>query len=473
MEHAIETDLAVLGGGPGGYTAAFRAADLGLAVCLIEQGPRLGGVCLHAGCMPSKTLLHAAAAFEEARAGEVYGLRFDGLRLDIAALRSHKIKIVEQLAGGLDSLVKARKITRITGRGRFVDDQTLVVDDPEGSTGVRFGQAIIATGSRPAPLACAPRDPRIWDSTDALALPAVPPRLLIVGGGIVGLEMAQVYHALGAGITMIEAEPQIIPAADRDVVQPLFLQVKNKYRIWTGTKVAAMTARAEGIEVALSGGTETTELFDAVLVAVGRRPNLEDIGLETLGLAPDRQGRLAVDARLQTAMPRIFAIGDVTDGPMLAHKAIHQGKVAAEAIAGQPATFAPAAIPAVAYTHPEVAWVGLTEREAARQGIVCAKGKFPWGASGRALSAGAGNGVSKALFDAADGRLLGAGICGLNAGELIHEAALALETGATAETIARTVHAHPTLAETFAGAAGAVCGSVTDLLPARPRKRTQ
>ena len=473
MEHAIETDLAVLGGGPGGYTAAFRAADLGLSVCLIEQGNRLGGVCLHAGCMPSKTLLHAAVALEEARAGEVFGLQFDGLRLDIAALRAHTINIIEQLAGGLDNLAKARKITRLTGRGRFIDGQTLMVDGPEGITRVRFAQAVIATGSRPGPLACAPRDPRIWDSTAALALPTVPPRLLIVGGGIVGLEMAQVYHALGAGITIVEAEAQIIPAADRDVVQPLFLQIKNKYRIWTGTRVAAMTARPEGIEVALTGGAEATELFDAVLVAVGRRPNLEDIGLSALGLVPDDQGHLVVDERLQTAAARIFAIGDVTGGPMLAHKAIHQGKTVAEAIAGLPSAFAPAAIPAVAYTHPEVAWVGLTEREAAQQGVACVKGKFPWGASGRALTAGAGNGMSKALFADADGRLLGAGICGLNAGELIHEAVLALEMGATAETIARTVHAHPTLAETFAGAAGAACGSVTDLLPARPRKRTE
>ncbi|MCL1980304.1 MAG: dihydrolipoyl dehydrogenase [Proteobacteria bacterium] len=470
MEHAIETNIAVLGGGPGGYTAAFRAADLGLSVCLIEQGLRLGGVCLHAGCIPSKTLLHAATAFEEARAGAAFGLRFDGLRIDIEPLRAHKTKIIEQLAGGLDNLAKARTITRLTGRGRFTGDQTLVVDSPVGSTRVRFSQAIIATGSHPTSLVTAPRDPRIWDSTVALALPAVPPRLLIVGGGIIGLEMAQVYHALGAGITMVETESQIIPVADRDLVQPLFLQLKNKYRIWTGTRVATMTARPEGIEVALTGGTEAIELFDAVLVAVGRRPNLEGIGLSALGLAPDQQGRLVVDGQLRTARSHIFAIGDVTEGPMLAHKAIHQGKTAAEVIAGLPATFAPVAIPSVAYTNPEVAWVGLTEREAARQGIACVKGKFPWGASGRALTAGAGNGVSKALFAGAGGHLLGAGICGLNAGELIHEAALALSLGATAETIARTVHAHPTLAETFAGAAGVVCGSATDLLPSKPRK---
>lgn len=472
MEHAIETGVAILGGGPGGYTAAFRAADLGLDVCLIEQGGRLGGVCLNVGCIPSKTLLHAVAAIEEARAAAAFGLRFDGLTIDIDALRTHKAKIVGQLAGGLDGLAKARKITRLTGRGRFADGRTLVVDGPAGTTRVRFNQAVIATGSRPAPLTAAPRDPRIWDSTEALALPFVPPRLLIVGGGIIGLEMAQVYHALGAAITIVESEPQIIPAADRDVVQPLFLHVKNRYQIRTGTRVAAMTALAEGIEVGLTGATEATEVFDAVLVAVGRKPNTGGLGLEALGLAAGGRGFLAVDGQLRTAVPHIFSIGDVTGEPMLAHKAVHQGKVAAEAIAGRSSVFAPAAIPSVAYTSPEVAWVGLTEREAEQRGLACVKGKFPWGASGRALTAGAGAGVSKALFDAASGRLLGAGICGSNAGELIHEATLALETGATAETIARTVHAHPTLAETFAGAAEAACGSSTDLLPARPRKRT-
>jgi len=472
MGPIIETGVAILGGGPGGYTAAFRAADLGLDVCLIEEGGRLGGVCLHVGCIPSKTLLHAAAAIEEAQAASAFGVHFDPPRIDIEALRGHKAAIVSQLASGLDSLGKARKIPRLPGRGRFVDAQTLLVSGREGETTVRFGQAVIATGSHPVTLPGAPDDPRIWDSTVALALPAVPRRLLIVGGGIIGLEMAQVYHALGAEIAVVEMQPQIIPPADRDLVQPLFLKLKKRYRIMTETRVAGMTAGLAGIEVALAGKTAAVETFDAVLVAVGRRPNSRGFGLETLGLTPDDRGFIPVDRHQRTALPHVYAIGDVVGEPMLAHKAVHQGKVAAEAIAGQNSAFTPKAIPAVAYTAPEVAWVGLTEREAEQQGLAYAKGKFPWGASGRALTAGAGNGVSKALFDGASGRLLGAGICGCNAGELIHEAVLALELGATAEQIGRAVHAHPTLAETLAGAAELVTGSITDLLPPKQGKRT-
>ena len=472
MEHAINTGVAVLGGGPGGYTAAFRAADLGLDVCLIEQGGRLGGVCLNVGCIPSKTLLHAAAVIEGAQAAAEFGVHFDGPRIDIEALRGHKARIVTQLTSGLDSLCKARKITRLMGQGSFVDGNTLLVRGQEGETRVSFTAAVIATGSHPVVLSGAPDDPRIWDSTDALALHTVPRRLLIVGGGIIGLEMAQVYSALGAEITIVELQPQIIPPADRDLVQPLFLQLKKKYRIWTETRVAGMTAGPAGVEVRFEGKTSTIEMFDAVLTALGRRPNTENFGLETIGLSLDGRGFIPVNERQQTALPHIYAIGDVVGEPMLAHKASHQGKVAAEVIAGQPSVFAPKAIPAVAYTTPEVAWMGLTEREAEQQGVAYTKGKFPWGASGRALSAGAGNGVSKVLFDPATGRILGAGICGLNAGELIHEPLLALEMGATAADIGKTVHAHPTLAETFAFAAEMVHGSITDLLPPKQGKRT-
>jgi len=468
MVQELKTGVAVLGGGPGGYTAAFRAADLGLEVCLIEQGGRLGGVCLNIGCIPSKTLLHAAAVIEEAEAASTFGVRFGTPQIDIEALRSHKAGIVTQLTNGLDSLCKARKITRLIGHGAFVDHQTLLVRGKEGDTRVSFADAVIATGSHPFVLPGAPDDPRIWDSTDALALTTVPGRLLIVGGGIIGLEMAQVYSALGSTITIVEMQPQIIPPADRDLVQPLFLKLKKKYRIWTETKVETMSVGTAGIEVVFAGKTSGTESFDAVLVAVGRRPNTQGFGLETLGLALDERGFLPVDERQQTAQPHIYAIGDVVGEPMLAHKASHQGKVAAEVIAGRKSAFVPLTIPSVAYTSPEVAWMGLTEKEAAEQGIAFEKGKFPWGASGRALSAGAGNGVSKVLFDAATGRILGAGICGLNAGELIHEAVLALEMGANAEDIGKTVHAHPTLAETFAFAAEMVDGSITDLLP--PKK---
>lgn len=469
MGQELTTAVAVLGGGPGGYTAAFRAADLGLSVCLIEQGQRLGGVCLNVGCIPSKTLLHAAAVIEETQTASQFGVHFDPPRIDIEALRSHKAKIVAQLTSGLDSLCKARKIIRLTGHGTFVDPRTLLVSGPEGETRVSFTDAVIATGSHPFALPDCPDDPRIWDSTDALALTSVPARLLIIGGGIIGLEMAQVYSALGSAITVVEMQDQIIPPADRDLVQPLFLKLKKKYRIFTQTKVAGITAGPTGIEVAFAGGkAPASDVFDAVLVAVGRRPNTGGFGLETIGLTLDEHGFIAVNERQETAIPHIYAIGDVVGEPMLAHKASHQGKVAAEVIAGRKAAFTPMAIPSVAYTEPEIAWMGLTEREAEQQGIACLKGKFPWGASGRALSAGVASGVSKVLFDAATGRLVGAGICGHNAGELIHEAMLALEMGANAEDISKTVHAHPTLAETFAFAAEMVDGSITDILP--PKK---
>ena len=473
MAHELHLDLAVLGGGPGGYAAAFRAADLGLSVCLIEQGARLGGTCLNVGCIPSKTLLHASAVIEEAQAAAEFGVCFGAPQIDLDALRSHKARIVSQLTNGLDGLCKARKITRLIGRGTFVEPQMLLVDGKDGETRVHCANAVIASGSHPFVLPGCPDDPRIWDSTDALALTRVPERLLIVGGGVIGLEMAQIYGALGAAITIVELQSQIIPPADRDLVQPLFLKLKKRFRICTETRVAAITAQPAGIEVVLEGKTAITETFDAVLVAVGRQPNTGGLGLETIGLSLDERGFIPVNQRQQTAIPHLYAVGDVVGEPMLAHKATHQGKVAAEVIAGHDATFAPRSIPAVAYTSPEIAWVGLTEKEAEQQGVAYNKGKFPWGASGRALSVGAGNGVSKALFDAATGRILGAGICGLNAGELIHEAALALELGATAADISKTVHAHPTLAETFAFAAEMVEGSITDVLPPKKTGRAK
>ncbi len=466
MIQQLTAGVAVLGGGPGGYTAAFRAADLGLSVFLIEQGGRLGGVCLNVGCIPSKTLLHAAAVIEEAQTAAASGIVFGPPQIDVEALRNHKAKIITQLTNGLDSLCKARKITRLIGHGTFLDRSTLQVNGPDGETRVNFTDAIIATGSHPFVLPGCPEDPRIWDSTMALALPSIPKRLLIIGGGIIGLEMAQVYSALGASITIVEMQAQIVPPADRDLVQPLFLKLKKRYRMFTQTRVAGMTAKTEGIEVTFAGDqAPPTDCFDVVLVAVGRRPNTSGLGLETLGLTLDPQGFIPVNQRQQTATPRIYAVGDVIGEPMLAHKASHQGKVAAEVISGRTSSFAPMAIPSVAYTEPEIAWAGLTEKEAEQQGISYTKGKFPWGASGRALSAGVSSGVSKILFDRATGRIIGAGICGHNAGELIHEAMLALEMGAKAEDISRTVHAHPTLAETFAFAAEMVDGSITDVLP--------
>lgn len=465
----LTTSVAILGGGPGGYTAAFRAADLGLSVCLIEQYDRLGGVCLNVGCIPSKNLLHGATLIEEARKAKDSGIVFAPPEIDLEALRGHKNTIVRKLTEGLDALCKARNITRLIGRGTFVDRTTLQVKGQDSETQVRFTDAVIATGSHPIALPGCPDDSRIWDSTAALALTTIPKRLLIIGGGIIGMEMAQVYSALGSAITIVEMQEQIIPPADPDLVEPLVQKLSKTYTIFTSTKVAGMTAEAEGIRVELEGEkAPATELFDAVLVAVGRRPNTQGLGLEAVGIQPDQYGFLTVNQQQQTEVPHFYALGDVVGEPMLAHKASHQGKVAAEVIAGKKTAFAPMTIPAVAYTHPEIAWMGLTEQEADAQNIAVIKGVFPWKANGRALCSGAESGISKILFDKESGRIIGAGICGHNAGELIHEAVLALEMGANAEDISKTVHAHPTLAETFAFAAEMVDGSITDLLP--PKK---
>ncbi|MEZ4601465.1 MAG: dihydrolipoyl dehydrogenase [Syntrophotaleaceae bacterium] len=471
MAEKLEFDVVVLGGGPGGYTAAFRAADLGLSVCLVEQHRALGGVCLQVGCIPSKTLLHCAEVAEKAEEAAEYGIDFPPFELDLNTLRNKKEQIVKQLAEGLDRLCKARKIRRVTGRGVFQDESTLQVEGEKEDIEISFRDAIIATGSRPATLPESPEDARIWDSTAALALPFVPQRLLIVGGGIIGLEMAQIFRFLGSKITIVEMQDQLLPPADVDLVQPLARKFKDRYRILTGSRLNRIEPRDNGLRVSFGGQEkEEKEEFEAVLVAIGRRPNAEDLGLENLGLSLDDQGCIPVDERLRTEIPHIYAIGDVTGEPMLAHRASHQGKVAAEVIAGQKSAFTPMAIPAVVYTYPEIAWMGITEKEAKEQGLEVLKGKFPWGASGRALSSGSALGVSKALFDKATGRIIGAGICGSNAGELIHEAVLAMEMGADAEDIARTVHAHPTLSETFALAAEVVDGSITDIMPPGKKK---
>ena len=470
VREKIRCDVVVVGGGPGGYTAAFRAADLGRSVCLVEQRESLGGVCLHEGCIPSKTLLHGTSLLEEAGQAADYGVTFAEVKIDIAALREKKEQVISQLTNGLDALGKARNIIRVTGTGFFQDSSTLLVEGADTAIEVSFTDAVIATGSSPFLLPSLPDDPRIWDSSDALALKTVPGKLLIIGGGVIGMEMAQVYSGLSSAITIVEMLDHIIPPADKDLIQPLFLKLKKKYQIFTKSRVRELTVSKSGIIASFEGAkVPDSETFDAVLVAVGRQPNSKGMGIEKIGCKINERGFIVVDKHQQTTVPNFYAVGDVVGEPMLAHKASHEAKVAAENIAGQHSIFNPKSIPSVAYTSPEVAWVGITEKEAKEKKIEFTKGKFPWGASGRALSVGASTGVTKLLFDKKSGKIIGAGICGVHAGELIHEAVLALEQGATAEEISKTVHAHPTLAETFAFAAEIVSGTITDALP--PKKR--
>lgn len=466
MSEFDSVDVVVLGGGPGGYTAAFRAADLGLSVLIVEQDERLGGVCLNVGCIPSKTLLHAAGLVEKTRHFEGKGLSFAPPKVDLPALAAHRDEVVGKLTSGLAALAAARKVRILRGRGRFLDNRTLSVETGTGPVPVPFQSLIVSVGSRPFRLPDLPEDPRIWDSTDALALKTIPKRFLIIGGGIIGLEMATVYGALGSEITVVEMKDQLVPPADADLVKPLFRKLKKEFLdIFLSTQVTKVVAGTGGLAVTMKGSAgEIVREYDALLVAVGRRSNGDSIDAEKAGLKIDRRAFIPVNERMETSVPGIYAIGDVVGEPMLAHKATHQGKTAAEAIAGHKAAFTPLTIPSVAYTHPEIAWAGLTEREAKEKGIAYKRAEFPWAASGRALSALASDGFTKALFDGGTGRILGAGIVGENAGELIAEAALAIEMGADYRDIGLTVHAHPTLAETFAFAAEIADGSITDIL---------
>jgi dihydrolipoamide dehydrogenase len=469
----LHAEILVLGAGPGGYSAAFRAADLGRQVVLVERWQTLGGVCLNVGCIPSKALLHAAKVIEEAHAMAASGVGFGALAIDIDKLRGWKDGIVKRLTGGLSGLAKARKVTVVEGTGRFVSPNQIAVTGGDGATKtISFDQAIIAAGSEPVTLPFIPHaDPRVIDSTGALAVDGVPKRLLVLGGGIIGLEMATVYHALGTKVTVVELMDQIIPGADKDIVTPLMTRIEKQYEaIHLKTKVTKVEATDAGLVAHFEGGkAPSTDTFDRILVAVGRRPNGSLVGAENAGVRVDERGFIAVDKQMRTNVAHIFAIGDIVGQPMLAHKAVHEGHVAAEAAAGKPSFLDAKVIPSVAYTDPEVAWVGLTENEARAKGIAFGKGVFPWAASGRSLSLGRDEGVTKVLFDETTHRLIGCGIVGPNAGDLIAEAALAIEMGADAEDIALTIHPHPTLSETIGMAAEMFEGTITDLIA--PRKK--
>ena len=468
----IHADLVVLGSGPGGYTAAFRAADLGLKVVLIERNPSLGGVCLNVGCIPSKALLHAAKVISEADEMGHFGVKFAKPEVDIDALRGWKDSVIKKLTGGLAGLAKGRKVTVVTGKGTFAGPNAIKVEGPEGTKTVSFDQCVIAAGSEPVTLPFIPHDdPRVIDSTGALELGGVPGRMLVIGGGIIGLEMATVYDALGAKVTIVEFMDQIIPGADADIVKPLAKRIEKKYEaIHLKSKVTAVKATDAGLEVTIEGPKGTfADTFDRVLVSVGRKPNGKLIGAEAAGVAVDERGFIAVDNQQRTNVRHIFAIGDVVGQPMLAHKAVHEGKVAAEVAAGSNRVFDARVIPSVAYTDPEVAWVGMTETEAKAKGIKIGKGVFPWAASGRSLSLGRDEGITKVIFDEADDRVIGAGIVGPNAGDLIAEVALAIEMGADATDLGQTIHPHPTLSETVNFAAEMFEGTITDLIP--PKKK--
>jgi dihydrolipoamide dehydrogenase len=468
----IHAAVLVLGAGPGGYTAAFRAADLGKQVVLVEKFPSLGGVCLNVGCIPSKALLHVAKVISEAEEVAHHGVTYAKPKIDIDKIRSWKESVINKLTGGLAALAKQRKVQVVQGNAKFSSPNHLIVETKDGKKTISFDNAIIAAGSSVARIPGFPYDdPRIIDSTGALQLQDVPKRMLIIGGGIIGLEMATVYDALGSKISVVELMDQLIPGADKDLVKPLHKRIEKRYEaIYLKTKVGKIEAQKGGLKVHFEGEhAPEPQLYDRVLMAVGRRPNGRDIGADAAGVTVNERGFIQVNIQMRTNVPHIYAIGDIVGDPMLAHKAVHEGKVAAEVIAGHHAAFEPLTIPSVAYTDPEIAWMGLTETQAKAQGIDYEKAGFPWAASGRALSVGREEGATKLLLDPKTRRILGAGIVGVNAGELIAEAVLALEMGSDMEDIGLTIHPHPTLSETIGFAAEMAEGTITDLIA--PRKK--
>lgn len=469
----IHAEVVVLGSGPGGYTAAFRAADLGKSVVLIEKDASLGGVCLNVGCIPSKAMLHAAKVITEAEEMGAHGITFAKPEINIDTLRDWKSSVVTKLTGGLAGLAKGRKVTVVSGYGSFTGPNMIEVQGEDGAKTVSFDQCIVAAGSEPVTLPFIPHDDtRVIDSTGALELADVPARMLVLGGGIIGLEMATVYDALGTDVTIVELMDQIIPGADKDIVKPLHNRIKGRYEnILLKTKVTAVEALDDGLKVTFEDdkGQTSTDTFDKLLVAVGRRPNGAKVNAAAAGVAVDERGFIAVDNQQRTGVPHIFAIGDVVGQPMLAHKAVHEGKVAAEVCAGHKRFFDARVIPSVAYTDPEVAWVGLTEAQAKADGVKLGKGVFPWAASGRSLSLGRSEGITKLIFDKDTDRVIGAGIVGPNAGDLVAEVALAIEMGADAVDLGHTIHPHPTLSETVNFAAEMFEGTITDLIPSKKR----
>ncbi|AIY66076.1 MULTISPECIES: dihydrolipoyl dehydrogenase [Pseudoalteromonas] len=465
MSNEIKTQVVVLGGGPGGYSAAFRAADLGLDVTLIESRNTLGGVCLNVGCIPSKALLHVAKVIDDAAEMASHGVTFGAPQIDLDKIRSWKESVIGQLTGGLDGMAKMRKVNVVNGYGKFTGSNTIAVEGENGTTTVTFDNAIIAAGSQPVNLPFIPEDDRVIDSTGALELKDVPEKLLVLGGGIIGLEMGTVYRALGSQIDVVEFADQLVPAADKDVIKIYQKYVKNKFNVMLSTKVVAVEAKEDGLYVSFEGKNAPAEAvrYDKVLVAVGRTPNGKLLDAEKAGVAVDERGFINTDKQMKTNVNHIFAIGDIVGQPMLAHKAVHEAHVAAEVISGKKHYFDPKCIPSIAYTDPEIAWVGVTEKEAKEQGLKIETAVFPWAASGRAIASARTEGSTKLIFDKDSGRVIGGAMVGINAGEMLGEIGLAVEMGADGEDLALTIHAHPTLNESIGLAAEIFEGSITDL----------
>ncbi|MDB2330892.1 dihydrolipoyl dehydrogenase [Alteromonas sp.] len=469
----IKTQLVVLGGGPGGYSAAFRAADLGIETVIVDSRDSLGGVCLNVGCIPSKALLHVAKVMKEAKHLASHGVTFGEPTIDLDKIRDYKDGVVKQLTNGLGGMSKMRKTKHVQGFGKFTGANTLEVKNGDDVTTITFENAIIAAGSEPVSLPFIPEDDRVIDSTGALEMKDIPEKMLVLGGGIIGLEMGTVYEALGSKIDVVEFLDQLIPAADKDIMKVFMKDYKEKFNIMLETKVTAVEAKDDGLYVTFEGKNAPSDQvrYDKVLVAVGRKPNGKLVGAEAAGVNVDERGFISVDKQMRTNVDHIFAIGDLVGQPMLAHKAVHEGHVAAEVISGKKHYFDPRGIPSVAYTEPEVAWVGVTEKEAKEQGLSYETAVFPWAASGRAIASDATNGMTKMIFDKESGRVIGGAMIGTNAGEMLGEIGLALEMGADAEDVALTIHAHPTLNESIGLASEIFEGSITDLPNPKAKKK--